>query len=413
MTQEKNEIAKSLLLAHHFFLSRSHSWGPLLGARGQAGTQCTQDDIKQKKRLTCEKLNHWKTNAPSQFVHSHAGGLFQYSAFKFITVGKYHMTTLQSETGRLKKNAIWVTFVWSNTQICAKTRFKTSGYQGDIRHVTVNPPLACRGTFTGANRHRQNREFTVFIVEVNCKEKKKKIRQITNGNEPPSGKSQTLSPAVECPEQMHSGKSLAHKNNNQQNSYLVIQSHYCTWKSKFLHQWMALWGWIQKAMPRASMVMGEKDRGGGLETREIGWCRLGGRGGRADRRDTMKCCAVSGCDCQLKREEHTHTMKWQWFRQQHTENRSSYTHPVDIFPTLQPKDLVLPKKANLYIFVLHCMSRLNQWVFVQCDPAVCSNTVRWSGKHSWEDATELEQVPGTVSNMHGPTISTLLNKEAF
>lgn len=40
--------------------------------------------------------------------------------------------------------------------------------------------------------------------------------------------------------------------------------------------------------------------GGGLETHEIGWCRLGGRGGRADKRDTMKRCGASSCDCQLK-----------------------------------------------------------------------------------------------------------------
>lgn len=60
------------------------------------------------------------------------------------------------------------------------------------------------------------------------------------------------------------------------------------------------------AMPRASMAVRGRKTEGGLETRETGWCRLGGRGGGTDKRDTMKCCGVSACDCQLKRGEHTH-----------------------------------------------------------------------------------------------------------
>lgn len=113
----------------------------------------------------------------------------------FITVGKYHMARLLSETGRYK-NAIWVTLVWSNIQICAKIRHKTSGYQGDIRHVTDNPlwhVATHLQTLTGTGRAESSQlsscRWTV----------RRKIRQITKENKTSlTLKSWTLRPTMDC-----------------------------------------------------------------------------------------------------------------------------------------------------------------------------------------------------------------------
>lgn len=175
------------------------------------------------------------------------------------------------------------------------------------------------------------------------------------------------------------------------------------------------------AMPRASMVTRGERRRGGLETRETGWCRLGGRGGRADKRDNEMLWRF--CLWLPTEAWRTHA-QWSDSDSDNIQKADLHTHihtMLIFFPACSQKTWICLRRL---IFRFSCTAChfwiregfcfvLGGFFSLQCDPAVWSNTNWWSSKHSREDATELDQVPGQFQTCTGPQYLHCKTKEHF